>query len=103
MTTPQTPLPELDALPLPEPARLEETCVGARIFIYGVEVPNFPIGTMHDEKRQRFVDAINKAAINARREGYELAMSTRADLLADAQVIALEALAAFEAKKAGQA
>ena len=63
-----------DALPLPEAARLEETNVGARIYVYGQLIPTYPIGTAYDAQKQLLVDAINTAAINARREGYELAM-----------------------------
>jgi len=49
---------------LPElPARLEETCVGARIYVHGQHIPSFPIGAAYDEPKRALVDAINAAAL----------------------------------------
>jgi len=43
-------------------ARIVETGVGADVFVFGVKVPDFAIGTAANLQRQAFVDAVNTAA-----------------------------------------
>jgi len=49
-------------LPVRPAAHMVETSIGADIFVHGVEVPRFNIGTGANPARQAFVDAVNTAA-----------------------------------------
>jgi hypothetical protein len=54
------------AIPVQNPvAHMVETCVGADVFVHGVKVPDFAIGTGANHHRQAFVDAVNAAAAAA--------------------------------------
>jgi hypothetical protein len=58
--------PQPSAAPAKATATIEESTVGARLFVNGVEVPSWPIGCAYDEQKRAVCDAINAAAAPAK-------------------------------------